>query len=135
MSIFGKGSMRLLVAIFLIGAGVGCESAAQRAQRMEPLLSQAGFNVVQADTPARIEKLNNIKPGKLSYFPVNGKSVYWFADPDVCKCVFRGTEQNYQQYQALATEQERAEALDDYATQQAYTDYMGGAANQVFYGQ
>ena len=102
---------------------------------MEPLLSQAGFTVVQADTPARIEKLNNIAPAKLSYFPVKGKSVYWFADPYVCKCVFRGTEQNYQMYQSLTTEQERADALDDYATQQAYTNYMGGAADQVFYGQ
>ncbi len=135
MSIFGKTPIRFLAGIFLMGVCVGCESAAQRARRMEPLLSQAGFSVVQADTPARVEKLNKIKPVKLSYFPVNGKQLYWFADPYVCHCVFRGTEQNYQMYQQLTAEQERAEALDDYATQQAYTEYMSGAANQVFYGQ
>jgi hypothetical protein len=135
MSIFDNSSIRHMVGMLLIFACVGCESAAQRAQRIEPTLSQAGFVVVQADTPARIEKLNNIKPAKLSSFPVNGKQLYWFADPYVCHCVFRGTEQNYQMYQQLTTDQERAEALDDYATQQAYTEYMGGAANQVFYGQ
>ena len=102
---------------------------------MEPMLSQAGFSVIPADTPARIEKLDNIKPAKLSYFPVNGKSFYWFADPYVCHCVFRGTEQNYHMYQALNADQERAEAIDSYETQQAYTEYMGGAANQVFYGE
>jgi len=135
MSIFGKTPIPFLVRIFLMCVCVGCESAAHRAQRMEPLLSQAGFTVVQADTPARVEKLDKIKPAKLSYFPVNGKQLYWFADPYVCHCVFRGTEQNYQMYQQLTAEQERAEALDDYATQQAYTEYMSGAANQVFYGQ
>jgi hypothetical protein len=135
MAISGRDSVRWLIGILLVGVCVGCESAAHRAQRMEPLLSQAGFTVVQADTPARIEKLNNIKPARLSSFPVEGRQLYWFADPYVCHCVFRGTAQNYQMYQELATEQERADALDDYAQQQAYTEYMSGAANQVFYGQ
>jgi len=124
-----------LLTILLLCVCVGCQSAAQRAQQMEPLLSQAGFSVIPADTPARVEKLDHFKPAKLSYFPANGKQLYWFADPYVCKCVFRGTEQNYQMYQQLSAQQLQAEALDDYQTQQAYTEYMGGAANQVFYGQ
>jgi hypothetical protein len=105
---------------------------------MEPTLSQAGFTMVTADTPARVEKLQNMKPLKVSYFTHDGKAVYWFADPYVCHCLFRGTEANYQSYQQLkqdAADQERAEAIDDYETQQRYIDYMGSASGQVFYGQ
>ena len=128
--------MRGIACILLVCVSIGCaESAAQRAQRLEPLLSQAGFTVVPADTPARVEKLNDIKPLKVSYFSHNSKSLYWFADPYVCHCVFRGTEQNYELYQRLTQEQERAETLDDYATQQTYMEYMGSPVGQVFYGQ
>ena len=136
MYIPDKNSIRRMVCILLACVCVGCaESAEQRAQRLEPLLSQAGFSVVPADTPARVEKLNDIKPLKVSYFSVNGKPLYLFADPYVCHCVFRGTEQNYEQYQQLTLEQERAEELDDYAAQQTYTEFMASPSSQVFYGQ
>jgi hypothetical protein len=114
----------------------GCaESSTQRANRIEPLLSQAGFIAVSANTPARVAKLSQLKPLKVKESTHNGEPVYWFADPYVCHCVFRGTRQEYQQYQALSKQQELAEAMDNYQMQQAYETYMGGAANQVFYGQ
>lgn len=136
MSHLLKTRIRSLVGMTLLTMCIGCaESATQRANRVEPLLSQAGFTVVPADNPTRVAKLNDLKPLKVTSFSQGGKTRYWFADPYVCKCVFRGTEQNYQMYRTLVQQQDLAEAMDNYQVQQSYDTYMAGAADQVFYGQ
>ena len=136
MLISRANSVHAIIGALLAFIGAGCaESSAQRANRIEPLLSQAGFSAVPANTPAQAAKLNDLKPLKFKHQTNEGKSLYFFADPYVCHCVFRGTQQNYEQYQALSNEQELAEAMDNYEMQQAYETYMAGAANQVFYGQ
>ncbi len=125
-----------VIGIILLSLCVGCaESATQRANRVEPLLSEAGFTVVPADNPTRVAKLNDLTPLKVTSFSQGSKTRYWFADPYVCKCVFRGTEQNYAMYRTLVKQEDLAEAMDNYQVQQSYDTYMGGAADQVFYGQ
>lgn len=131
------GVTSLVLILCLLG---GCaESHEQRAQRLEPMLSEAGFRTVSADTPARVEKLNQMKPLKISYFSRNGKPVYWFPDPYVCHCLYRGNQKNYEKYQELksqaSSEQEEAEAADDQASQQAFMEFMASPASQVFYGE
>ena len=124
------------IACALVLLMIGCaESNTQRANRLEPLLSQAGFTVVPADNPTRIAKLGDFKPLKVSTFARGGKSVYWFADPYVCRCVYRGTKENYQMYRTLSNQQELDDALANEQLQQSYDTYMAGAADQVFYGQ
>ncbi len=136
MAISRKVSICRLVSIVVISMCLGCaESATQRANRVEPLLSQAGFTVVPADNPTRSAKINDLTPLKVTSFSQGGKTRYWFADPYVCKCVFRGTEQNYEMYRTLVKQQDLAEAMDNYQLQQSYDTYMAGAADQVFYGQ
>jgi len=139
VSLGGENLVRRILYILVLCLCAGCaEQNAHRAQRMEPTLSQAGFTMVPANTPARADKLQTLRPLKVTYFTHDGKPVYWFADPYVCHCLFRGTQANYDSYQQLrqdAAAQERAEAIDDYQTQQAYIDYMGSASGQVFYGQ
>jgi len=131
------GLVSLSLIVCVLG---GCaESHAQRAQRLEPMLSQAGFRAVPADTPARVERLNQMKPLKVSYFSQNGKPVYWFPDPYVCHCLYRGNQQSYENYQEIkaqaSSEQEDAEAADDQASQRAFMEFMASPANQVFYGE
>ena len=128
--------VRDVVVVLLVGVCAGCaETSAQRANRIEPMLLQAGFTSVPADTPARVAKLNDLTALKVKHSTHNGKSVYWFADPYACHCLFRGSEQNYQQYRALSHDVELAQEMDNYELQQSYETYMGGAADQVFYGQ
>lgn len=138
MDTIATNSIRIVCVLLLCVLGGCAESSAQRAQRIEPMLSQAGFSQVPANTPAREEKLKDITPLKLRYFSHDGKPAYWFADPYVCHCLFRGTEQNYTAYQQLLQDEkaeERAQAIDDYQSQQQIMDYMSSPAGQVFYGQ
>ncbi len=84
----------------------GCaETPRQRAYRLEPMLSAAGFHMVPADTAERQQELKAHTPLKVRYYFANGKPHYWFADPYVCNCVYIGDEAAYQKYQQLKLEQ------------------------------
>jgi hypothetical protein len=114
--------------------GIGCsESSDQRARRLEPMLAQAGFRVVPANTPARAQRLSEMTPLKVSYFSRHGKRSYWFADPYVCQCLYVGSEQNYEEFQQL--KQEAAQEVTQENEELKYEQFMASPANQVFYGQ
>jgi hypothetical protein len=114
-------------------AMVCAESACQRARRLEPMLTQAGFRVVPADTPARTERLRQMTPLKLKYLSRNGKWSYWFAYPDVCHCLYVGSQHNYGELQQF--KQERAEAVTQENEQTIYDEFMASPAGEVFYGE
>jgi hypothetical protein len=141
MSIHKRNLAGLIASLLLLGVVAGCaESNDKRANRLEPMLSQAGFRALPADTPARADKLSQMKPLRVSYFNHNGKPVYWFPDPYVCHCLYRGDLHNYEKYedlkaQASNEQREEAASVDDQASQQTYIDYMGSPAGQVFYGE
>jgi hypothetical protein len=115
------------VLLILECLAIGCaESSEQRARRLEPMLTQAGFRVVPANTPTRLQRLADITPLRMSHVSRNGTSSYWFADPYVCHCIYVGGQQEYQQF-----EQQKAQAAD----QQRFEQFMASPANQVLYGQ
>jgi hypothetical protein len=96
--------MRLALALWVCAccAIAACaETPEHRAQRLEPMLSAAGFHMVSADTPARADELNSMTPLKMRYFSQGGKMHYWFADPVVFHCLFVGNENAYQRYQQI----------------------------------
>jgi hypothetical protein len=93
-----------MIFVFLIlqCLAIGCaESSEERAQRLEPMLTQVSFRAVPANTPARTQKLSKMTPLKVSYFSRKGNPSYWFADPYVCHCLYVGGEQNYDEFQQL----------------------------------
>jgi hypothetical protein len=119
-------STRRLIVVFLIVQclAIGCaESSNHRARRLEPILAQAGFRVVPANTPTRAQRLNEMTPLKLSYFSRKGNPSYWFADPYVCNCVYVGSEQNYNRFRQL--ELERAEEVTQENERRQIEEFMG----------
>jgi hypothetical protein len=130
------------LALFLAFAclTIGCaETPQQRANRLEPLLSAAGFHMHPADTPRRQQELASMTPLKMRYYFNNGKPHYWFADPYVCDCIFIGSEDSFQKYQELRLqqrtierEQEVAEMNED-AAQQEQMDLMMWPTDPFFY--
>jgi len=126
----------LMILLFLIAGFVanGCaESSNRRAERLGEMLAAAGFRAVPADTPARVQRLNQMTPLKVSYLSHHGNPSYWFADPYVCHCLYVGSQRNYDEFQQH--EQERAEESTQQYDQHAFDQFMASPANQVFYGQ
>ena len=85
------------------------ETPQQRAQRIEPMLSAAGFHMLPADTPERVAETQRLTPLKVRYYIDNGKPHYWFNDPVKCHCVYVGGEKNYQQYERIRLSQQAAQ--------------------------
>jgi hypothetical protein len=99
----------LLIAAFS-AALAGCGSIQptppptpeQQAEQVEPMLSAAGFRMLPADTPQRQQQLETLVPFDVNYYVgKTGTLHYYMADPVYCKCMYIGTEENYQQYEKL----------------------------------
>ena len=97
---------------------IGC-TAVRRDQAAETttLLSQAGFKVIKADTPERVTKLNTLTPYKVvPWTRKTGGTVYAYAEPSACKCVYVGSPKQYAKYlQLLSAEQASAMAAQEKA--------------------
>lgn len=108
-TIFGFGSGRsfsLKTGGVMLGA-VAAATLLAACQTTTPpaptgnLLTSAGFTMKVADTPARQAKLASVPAGKMIPRVVKGKTLYFFADPKGCNCVYVGDETAYQSYQQL----------------------------------
>jgi len=75
---------------------------AQQAEKIEPMLSAAGFRMLPADTAEREQHLELLLPLQVQYYVgKTGNLHYYMADPYYCKCMYIGTEEDYQKYQRL----------------------------------
>jgi hypothetical protein len=98
-------SRQLLCAAIALSL-VGCASIrADDARATERLLIAAGFQMNAADTPEKLAHLQALPAGKIIRRERNGQSPYVYADRDVCKCLYTGTEEQYLEYRHLAEQQ------------------------------
>ncbi len=103
---------RALLGLLILAAGAAAcsafqETPAQKAQRIDPVLSAAGFHMIPADSPKKREIFNSLEPLQMHYYVgKNGNAHYWFADPYSCNCVYVGNAKDYQRYQNLRIQQQ-----------------------------
>jgi hypothetical protein len=77
----------------------------------EDLLAAAGFQMKPADTAERLAHLQTLKARTVVRQPEGSEPRYVYADPQGCKCLYVGTEQQYQEYRKLSQQQAADEAL------------------------
>lgn len=90
----------LLAVVAMLG--VGC-AAIQRNQATETerILTSAGFQTWPTDTRERQDDLRSLPPHRLVKRTEDGRSVYLYADPDYCRCLYVGGESEYSEYERL----------------------------------
>ncbi|HEX7125240.1 MAG TPA: hypothetical protein VF406_05600 [Thermodesulfobacteriota bacterium] len=68
------------------------------------LVQQAGFQMIRADTPEKLAKLEQLTP-TLVVVPreYKGEPVYTLADPYGCKCLYVGRQAEYVRYRQLSS--------------------------------
>ena len=93
-----------LAAIVLSLAGCATMQG-QDTRATERMLAAAGFQLKAADTAEKLAHLQTLTPGKIVRRERNGEPSYVYADGTVCKCLYAGTEQQYQEYRKLARQQ------------------------------
>jgi hypothetical protein len=80
----------------------------QNTRATEDLLTEAGFQTRPADTPEKLAHLQTLPRGIVRR-QRDGQASYIFADRDVCRCLYTGTEQQYEAYRRLARQQNAAD--------------------------
>ena len=105
--------MKRLVGLLTMAAfsltAAGCASQQELVGQKEDLLAAAGFQVRVADTPHRIAAMKRLPPNKFVTRVRNGQLVYQYADPLVCRCVYFGTQQNWDAYRQEVFAQQLAD--------------------------
>lgn len=86
---------------FATMAALALACASVKARSTESLLESAGFKSVAANTPERIQVLKTLPPKKVTPVDRNGILFYVFADPDGCRCLRVGRQEQYEMYQRL----------------------------------
>ena len=110
-----------LIAVFLAGCAT---FKTNDARATEETLTAAGFQQMSADTPEKLAYLRKLTAQKMTVRQEKGRPYYLFADPDTCRCLYVGTQQQYQQYLALRRQQ--AVADEELLTTADREDALGG---------
>ncbi|MDA2918777.1 hypothetical protein MYX76_04675 [Desulfobacterota bacterium AH_259_B03_O07] len=106
--------MRKTALITITGLAVltflGCAAMRRsEAEQTDRLLAAAGFKILPADTPQKLEMIESLPPLKLQYRVKDGTPLYFFADPYDCKCIYTGDQAAYDRFQRLAEQARIAE--------------------------
>lgn len=95
------GSLALLVS---------CQAIERsNAESTEQYLAAAGFQMKEATTPEQLANLEQLTQRKVVAHEQDGQPRYVYADAQDCKCVYVGSEKDYDEYQRLSVKQQIAE--------------------------
>ena len=90
-------ALGLVSALIAVG---GCATIRRhQAVETEQALAAAGFVMKLGDTPDKLADLRSQPPRRLVAHERDGRVYYTYADPDACRCLYVGTEAQYQDYQ------------------------------------
>ena len=93
---------KTLGAITLSGLLSSCAMMqAEQAQDTEQLLAAAGFKMVLANTPAKMNHLKTLTQYKIVPQQKDGATLYIYADAANCQCFYWGSDQSYQAFMLL----------------------------------
>ena len=97
------GMLALAAALAATGcAGMQGEMARSDANAVETQLQLAGFHLIPADTPQRIQSVHDMPPLAFSRVVRDGREYFVYTDPVSCLCLYVGTPANYQRFLELA---------------------------------
>lgn len=98
----GQAAARLLLIAAAVLSAAGCGTMRRsEAVRDQPMLEDAGFRSVLADTPERAELLRRLPPDRVTEVRRGERLFYLFPDPDLCRCLYVGSSDEYDEYQRL----------------------------------
>lgn len=95
-------------------AGVESDMQASEASDVESTLRTAGFRLIPADTPARIDSMRTLPPLAFSRVMREDRAYFVYADPRSCLCLWVGTAPQMQHYARLAEEEQLGAIQDEF---------------------
>ena len=102
----------MVTAMLLTGCAAIEKSDAMDTER---LLAASGFKMKFANTPEKLANITAMTQRTVVPHDKNGTVYYAYADAEFCKCIYLGTEKNYQQYEKIAIEKNIAQMNENAA--------------------
>ena len=81
----------------------------KRTMNAEEVLYKAGFQMKRADTPEKLAHLTTLPQRKVVPHVRKGTARYFYADAEVCRCLYVGDRDAFQSFQHILLEKEVAE--------------------------
>jgi hypothetical protein len=97
-----KSLYRLAIAVGAALVAAACANTGGATSQKDDMLLSAGFVSKKADATARMAGLKSLPPHQFVARNRNGRTVYLYADPTVCGCVYVGDQNAYDQYRIAA---------------------------------
>lgn len=90
------------------------ESRPANVAKVEARLEDAGFHQISISTPEQNGAVAQLPLHRLNRYDSKQGSVFWYADPTVCKCLYQGDQDAYARYEGIVEqEKDTAEYLND----------------------
>ena len=103
--------VKVLTPIALSGLLCGCAlMQSEKVDNTEKLLAAAGFKMILANTPEKMDHLKTLSQYKLVTQQKDGVTHYIYADAANCRCFYWGQEDTYQAFLIL---QKKSSISDD----------------------
>ena len=104
--------VRSILAILAIGGmAAACHGTDTKTESKQDMLSDSGFKVVSLKTPGQTASFKKLPAHQLTRKTYKGKTVWVYADPTMCGCLYMGTQDNYNAYIKKASAQMMSTAM------------------------
>jgi hypothetical protein len=122
--------LTVVMAAFALG---GCTSTVVQ---KEDMLAAAGFTYRPANTPQTAAALKAMPPHRFIPQTRNGRTVWVYADPTICGCLYAGDDIAYQRFKQEVFQKQLADeqALTAEANQQAAMEQNAAAVQWDVWG-
>ena len=104
--------MRVAFTLAVVGLTAGlaaCADGPRAVANKEDMMIASGFRFVPANTPERQAAFRQLPPHKFTRQTRGDKTVYVYADPTVCVCLYVGTPAQYAAYRARVFDKQLAD--------------------------
>ena len=98
----------MLSAVMLAGCAASRRYEASRPEKVEiteAMLSEAGFRTIKVDPSENVGLVSDLAPHEIGTYDAVSGTVYWYYDPRICSCVYKGRQDEFDDYQMLVTQQ------------------------------
>jgi hypothetical protein len=106
----GRAARAAMLASGLVWVLASCQAIENdEVENTEEVLAAAGFHRKEATTPQQLANLEAMTQRTIVIHDQNGQTRYVYADAEGCRCVYVGSEKNYDEFQRLSLRQEIAQ--------------------------
>jgi hypothetical protein len=101
---------RLMLAV--LGLCAAATACASKTEDKENMLSSSGFKTMPPATPTQLAWFKTLPPHKLAKKINKGETVWVYADPTICGCLYVGNQDAYNAYAKKAAQAKATDAIE-----------------------